>query len=227
MTSDWKWKSDFLNLFLWAFVLKQQHPFSRILSLKDSWYIADFLDWQYRFWRVYLYRYIGIYLSIYIYTHIFTYSYRYKHTYIYLQMYIIYIYMCVCVHLVIKWCLTLRNPMDCNPPGSSVHRILRQKYWSRLSFPPPGYLPDPGIKPASLVSPALASRFFTTGSYAPTWFRVKNPPTNAGNTDFIYVGMIPWRRKWQSTPVFLLGKFHGQRSLAGYNPWGNKSIGWN
>ena len=38
----------------------------------------------------------------------------------------------------------------------------RQKYWSRLPFPPPGDLPDPGIEPASLVSPALAGRFFTT-----------------------------------------------------------------
>ena len=30
----------------------------------------------------------------------------------------------------------------------------------------------------------------------------------------------PWRRKWQPTPVFLPGKSHGQRSLAGYHPWG-------
>ena len=35
-----------------------------------------------------------------------------------------------------------------------------------------------------------------------------------------WVGKIPWRRKWQPTPVFLLGKFHGQRSLAGYRSWG-------
>jgi len=34
------------------------------------------------------------------------------------------------------------------------------------------------------------------------------------------VGKIPWRRAWQRTPVFLLGESHGQRSLAGYNPWG-------
>ena len=33
------------------------------------------------------------------------------------------------------------------------------------------------------------------------------------------VGKIPWRRKWQPTPVFLSGKFHGQRSLEGYSPW--------
>ena len=34
------------------------------------------------------------------------------------------------------------------------------------------------------------------------------------------VGKVPWSRKWQSTPVFLPGKFHGQRSLAGYSSWG-------
>ena len=33
---------------------------------------------------------------------------------------------------------------------------------------------------------------------------------------------IPWRRTWQPTPVILPGKFHGQRSLAGYSPWGRK-----
>ena len=37
----------------------------------------------------------------------------------------------------------------------------KQGYWSRLPFPSPGDLPDPGIEPTSLVSPALAGRFFT------------------------------------------------------------------
>ena len=36
-----------------------------------------------------------------------------------------------------------------------------------------------------------------------------------------------WRRKWQLTPVFLPGKSHGQRSLAGYTPWGCKGVGHN
>jgi len=36
------------------------------------------------------------------------------------------------------------------------------------------------------------------------------------------VGKIPCRRKWQPTLVFLTGKFHRQRSLAGYSPWGYK-----
>ena len=37
-----------------------------------------------------------------------------------------------------------------------------------------------------------------------------------------WVGKIPWRKKWQLTPVFLPGKSHGWRSLIGYSPWGHK-----
>ena len=37
-------------------------------------------------------------------------------------------------------------------------------------------------------------------------------------------GRVPWRRKWQSTPVFLPGKSHGQRSLADYSSWGRKRV---
>ena len=39
-----------------------------------------------------------------------------------------------------------------------------------------------------------------------------------------WVRKILWRRKWQSTPVFLPGKFQGQRSLVGYSPWGCKEL---
>ena len=39
-----------------------------------------------------------------------------------------------------------------------------------------------------------------------------------------WVRKIPWRRKWQPTPVFLPGKSHGQRSLAGYSRWGHKEL---
>ena len=35
---------------------------------------------------------------------------------------------------------------------------------------------------------------------------------------------MPWNRKWQLTPVFLLGKFHRQRSLVGYSPWSHKQL---
>ena len=35
--------------------------------------------------------------------------------------------------------------------------------------------------------------------------------------------LVSWRRKWQA-PVFLPGKFHGQRSLVGYSPWGHRDM---
>ena len=44
-------------------------------------------------------------------------------------------YYCVFSHLVV---LTLSDPVDCSPPGSSVHGIFRQEHWSGLLFPPPG-----------------------------------------------------------------------------------------
>ena len=44
----------------------------------------------------------------------------------------------------------------------------------------------------------------------------KESACNAGDP---WVRKIPWRREWQPTPVFLPGKPHGQRSLAGYSPW--------
>ena len=40
----------------------------------------------------------------------------------------------------------------------------RQEYWNGLPFPSPGELPDPGIETTSLMSPALAGRFFTTNA---------------------------------------------------------------
>ena len=60
-------------------------------------------------------------------------------------------------------CPTLCDPLDCSLPGSSVHGIFRQDYWSGLPFPPSGDLLDPGIVLKSLASPALVGGFFTTG----------------------------------------------------------------
>ena len=55
---------------------------------------------------------------------------------------------------------------------------------------------------------------------------VKSPPANVEDikkSGFdTWVGKIPWRRKWQPTPVFLPGRFHGQRGLAGHSPWGHR-----
>ena len=57
---------------------------------------------------------------------------------------------------------------------------------------------------------------------------VKNLPANAGNVrDSVFdlwVRKILWRREWQSTPGFLPGEFHGQRSLVGCSPWGHTEL---
>ena len=42
-----------------------------------------------------------------------------------------------------------------------------------------------------------------------------------------WVGTIPWKRKWQPTPLFLPGQSYGQRSLVGSSPWGHKRVGYN
>ena len=68
--------------------------------------------------------------------------------------------VCVCVHalshvwlVATPWTVALQVPLSME--------FSRQEYWSELSFPTPGDLPDPGIQYVSLVSPALAGRFFT------------------------------------------------------------------
>ena len=73
-------------------------------------------------------------------------------------------HLTVCV-LVTRSCTTLCVSMDSSPPGSSVHGILQARILGGLPCPPPGNS-NPGIEPTSLMSPALAGRFFTTST---TW----------------------------------------------------------
>ena len=70
----------------------------------------------------------------------------------------------LCACLVTRLCPTLCDPMNCSPPGSSVHGIFQQGAWSGLPFPPPGDRPYPGMEPRSLASPALTGRFSTTST---------------------------------------------------------------
>ena len=60
---------------------------------------------------------------------------------------------------VLSSCTTLCNPMGCSHQSPLFMEFSRQEYWSRLPFPSPGNLPNPGNEPAS---PALAARFLTT-----------------------------------------------------------------
>ena len=57
--------------------------------------------------------------------------------------------------------------------------------------------------------------------------QVKNLPAMQETQEMRVLSLvwkIPWRRKWQPTPIFLHGKFHGLKSLAGYGPWGCKEL---
>ena len=61
---------------------------------------------------------------------------------------------------------TLCDPVDCSPPGSSVHGILQARILGWVAMPSSRDLRNPGIEPESLKSPALADGFFTTST---TW----------------------------------------------------------
>ena len=72
---------------------------------------------------------------------------------------------CVCAKS-LRLFPALCDSMDCSPPGSFVLEILQARILEWFAYLPPGNLPDPGIKPMSLVSPALGGTFFTTDA---TW----------------------------------------------------------
>ena len=80
---------------------------------------------------------------------------------------------------VAQWCRTPSDPMDCSPPGSSVHGICQARVleWDAIAF---------------------------------------------SVDDLRGILLFFRRRKWQPTPVLLLGEFHGQRSLVGYSQWDRK-----
>ena len=72
-----------------------------------------------------------------------------------------------------------------------------------------------------------------TGIYAhlssekrlPWWLSDKESACQCRRHRFkTWVGKIPWRRKWQPTPIFLTGKSHGQRSLVSYSSWDHKRV---
>ena len=75
--------------------------------------------------------------------------------------------MCVCVCVcaraqLLSWVQLFATPLTAAHQVPLSLKFSGEKYWSKLIFPPPGDLPNPGIKPAPLVIPALAGKFFTT-----------------------------------------------------------------
>ena len=69
-----------------------------------------------------------------------------------------------CGRLVAKLCQTLATQRTVAYQASLSMGFPRQEYWSGLSFPSPGDLPNPGTEPLSLMSPELVGRFFTSNA---------------------------------------------------------------
>ena len=90
---------------------------------------------------------------------------------------------------------------------NSEYSVLNTISWSVLSIP--------FHAPVLLLYSPTWSPFFLTIFAAPKFYLSKALVLRLTTTCF-------WKRRWQPTPVFLPGEFHGQKSLMGYSPWGDK-----
>ena len=114
----------------------------------------------------------------------------------------------LCV-LVSQLCLILCETMDCSPPGSSVHGILQQEYWSGLPFPFPGGLPDPGIKPKSPALQADSLPPELQGSHLYFKIRTRLYDSSFKNGQITHQWCIYTKRKtfstfsWESNMLYL------------------------
>ena len=117
-------------------------------------------------------------------------------------------------------------------PWTLAHQVplslgfLRQEYWSGLPFPPPGALLDPGIKPISPVSPALAGGFLPLAPPGkPGGSDGKESTCNRGDLGLILgLGRSPGGAHGSPLWYFCLENPHGLKSLGGYSPWSHTEL---
>ena len=99
-------------------------------------------------------------------------------------------------------CSCLENPRDKGAWWAAIYEVAQSRTWLKQ----------------------LSSKAIYGASW---WLKGKESACQCrfyrGEFD-LWVGKIPWRRKWQSTPVFLPGKSHGQRILEDYSPWGYRRV---
>ena len=134
------------------------------------------------------------------------------------------------------------DPMDCSPPGSSVHGLFQARIleWVAISFSLENTFNLDSLK---LISDSSESQYFKGSLVEEVIMEKKekqNPRCLAGSKQILglpwwlsgkesacqckrpgfdpWVRKIFWRRKWQPTPVSLPGKSHGQSRLVGYSP---------
>ena len=125
------------------------------------------------------------------------YIYIYTHTHIYICIYM----LC----LVTQSGLTLWDPMDCSPLAPLSTGFSRQEYWSGLPCPPPGDLPDSGIKPRSPSSQADSLPSETPGKTKNTGvgchsFLQGIFPTQESNRGLLHCRQILHQLSYQGSP---------------------------
>ena len=132
-------------------------------------------------------------------------------------------------NLVAQSCLTLCDPMDCSMPDFIVHHQLPELTQTHVHLVGDVIqLSHPLLSPSSLTfnlsqNQGLFKLVSSSHKDFPGASDCKSICLQCGRPGFdLWVGKIPCRRKWQSTPELLPGKSHGQRSLVGYSPWGHK-----
>jgi len=112
---------------------------------------------------------------------------------------------------VAQLCPTLRDPMDCSPPGSSIHGICQARVleWGAIAFS------DEVL--VNLKNNMLTERSQSSGF---SWWLsgIEYTCQSRHHRFDPWVGKIPLRREWQPSPVFLPGRSHGQRGLENYSP---------
>ena len=109
------------------------------------------------------------------------------------------IHTCVCVCLVSQLCLALYHPLDCSHQAPLSMEFSRQESWSGLPFPPPGDLPNPGMKPAPPVSPALqADSLPAESSRKPVYIHERKWKSLSG----VWLFVTPWAVAHQ-VPLFM------------------------
>ena len=116
----------------------------------------------------------------------------------------------------------LRNPMDRVTQQTTIHGVTKNQ--TQLNTTQQHKLKIMCVSQELLTVNIMLSINITQG--LPRWFSGKESVCQCWRCSFNpCIGTFPWRRKYQCTPVFLPWKSHGQRSMAGYSPWGRKESG--
>ena len=105
------------------------------------------------------------------------------------------------------------------PPPTVSHQTPHLLHPSIFSCICVVHLYGPVTVPAQALS---ISWVFAIHGWCPAWFCLPMKHMQCGFDSWFR--RIPWNRKWQPTPVFLLGESHGQMSLVDYSPWGCKEL---